>query len=395
MTLSQNKSTEAVSAQDMKITNKKTILKTLSLNGPLSRTKLASQLNLSKTTVSTLVSELLKEKLVLETGSISSSGAGRNAVEITFNAFFGYVLAIDIGRYWVRFSISNLNGEILNKLSRNISTSKTLENLMGHILSGTTELMAKLNIQQKQILSVCVSAPGIIDQQGILKRTLALPQLEGIHFRDHLDKLFPETSIRIENDINVAAVAENWKGIGSKYKTFVFLGIGSGLGCGFIINGQLFRGVTGSAGEIGFLRPGFTDDVPIEYELSSDGIVQAAKRFIPYGENLFHDVKSVFEVVSENINENRLFINWLLKRVLYLIEIFNCVINPEAIILGGGIGSNLSFLMPVLKSHISQLIDPPTIEISKFGDDIQLNGATKIALSRVSEELLELASKFA
>jgi predicted NBD/HSP70 family sugar kinase len=269
--------------------------------------------------------------------------------------------------------------------------SKTLEDLMQHISSGTTELIAKLDIHQRQILSICVSAPGIIDRRGILKRTTALPQLEDIHFQDHLRELFPEPSIWVENDINVAAAAEIWKGMGAKYKTFVFLGIGSGLGSGLIINGQLFRGAMGGAGEIGFLRDGL-EEAPIEDELSSNGIVQAGKRLIPNRQHFFHDVKSVFEVVSQDPNEHDLFIQWLVKKVVYLIQIFNCVINPEAVILGGGIGSNLSFLTPAMNSHLSQLVDAPTIEISKFGDDIQLCGATQIALSRVSDKLLELAS---
>ncbi|MGZ7210448.1 MAG: ROK family transcriptional regulator, partial [Methanobacterium sp.] len=281
----------AVSSQDMKISNKKAILEMLNDKGPLSRTELACQSGLSKATVSSLVNELIKVNLVLETGAIQSSGVGRNAIELTFNASYGYVIAVDVGRFWIRFAISDLNGDVLELHYRETSISKTLDDVIELIFEGINQLVSKLGVQLIQILSLCVSAPGVIDSEGMIKNALAIPQLNGVNLKKCLSKILPRTTILIENDIRVAAVAENWKGVGKRYKTFVLLGIGSGLGCGFIINGQLFSGASGAAGEIGFLKTSITEDTPIEYDLSSDGKVQAANHLIAGGETYFSNVK--------------------------------------------------------------------------------------------------------
>lgn len=381
----------AVSSQDMKISNKKAILEMLNDKGPLSRTELACQSGLSKATVSSLVNELIKVNLVLETGAIQSSGVGRNAIELTFNASYGYVIAVDVGRFWIRFAISDLNGDVLELHYRETSISKTLDDVIELIFEGINQLVSKLGVQLIQILSLCVSAPGVIDSEGMIKNALAIPQLNGVNLKKRLSKILPRTTILIENDIRVAAVAENWKGVGKRYKTFVLLGIGSGLGCGFIINGQLFSGASGAAGEIGFLKTSITEDTPIEYDLSSDGIVQAANHLIAGGETYFSNVKSVFLYVAEDIQKNQIFIDWLVKRVVYLIEIINYMINPEAIVLGGGIGRHLSFILPILRENISKFIDHPQLEISGFDENVQLIGATNIALNRVREDLLESA----
>jgi predicted NBD/HSP70 family sugar kinase len=377
-----------VSAQDMKISNKKAILGMLKDNGPISRTKLAERLKLSKATVSSLVNDLLQENLVLETGAIQSSGVGRNAIELKFNAAYGYVFAVDVGRYKIRLAISDLNGEVLGKQYRETSSSRTVEDLMQHISDGVNELLAKPDIPIEHIRSMCVSLPGITDQNGVSKNTVALPQLNGVNFGERLSAIFPDIHIRIENDVRVAAVAENWKGFGEKYKSFVMLGIGSGLGCGFILNGQLYSGAYGAAGEVGFLKMSLGDKTPIEYDLSSDGIIQAANRLLGGGESYLADVKSVFQLVSEDTKKHQAFIDWFVVRVVYLMEVINCVINPEAIVLSGGIGRNLSFLMPALRERVSEINDPPQVEISGLSEDVQLIGATNIALSHVMEEFL-------
>jgi glucokinase len=384
----QRKSKSVVSAQDMKTANKKAILGMLRENGPVSRSQLAFNLNLSKATVSSLVNDLLQENLVLETGAIQSSGVGRNAIELKFNAAYGYVCAVDVGRYKVRLAICDLNGEVVEKQYRETSPSQTVEELLQHISDGVNELVAKHPIPPQRILSMCVSLHGVIDPQGVSKNTLAIPQLTGVNFGERLSKIFPDLHIRIENDVRIAAVAENWKGFGELYQSFVMLGIGSGLGCGFIINGQLFRGAFGAAGEIGFLKMSLNDNKPIEYDLSSDGIVQAANELLAGGKPHFKDVRSVFQLVSQDTEKYQVFVDWLAVRIVYLIQVLGYVMNPEAVVLSGGIGRHLSFIMPVLRSRLTELVDPPKVEISGLGDDVQLIGATNMALNRVLDDIL-------
>jgi glucokinase len=388
MELLQRRTKSVVSAQDMKISNKKAILGMLKEIGPVSRTRLAIELKLSKATVSSLVNDLLQEKLVLEKGAIQSSGVGRNAIELTFNAAYGYVFAVDVGRYWIRLAISDLNGEVLDKQYRETSMSHTVEDLIIHISNGVNELLKKQGIPLDKILSMGVSLPGITDQNGVSKNTVAIPQLCGVNFGERLSVLFPAHFICIENDVRVAAVAENCQGFGKKYNSFVMLGIGSGLGCGFIVNGQLFRGAFGAAGEIGFLKMSIDENKPIEYDLSSVGIIQAANRLLASGESRFADVRSVFQYVSQDTERYNVLIDWLVVRVVYLIQVVHYVLNPEAIILSGGIGRNLSFLMPALRKQLSETIDPPQVEISALSDDVQLIGATNLALNRVLDGLL-------
>jgi predicted NBD/HSP70 family sugar kinase len=384
----QRKCKSVVSAQDMKTANKKAILGMLRESGPISRSQLAFQLNLSKATVSSLVNDLLEESLVLETGAIQSSGVGRNAIELKFNAAYSYVFAIDIGRYKIRLAVSDLNGEVVDRQYRETSASQTVDERIQLISDGVNELITRQSIPLRKILSMCVSLHGITDSQGISKNTVAIPQLTGVNFGERLSKIFPDIFIRIENDVRIAAVAENWKGFGDKYQSFVMLGIGSGLGCGFIINGQLFRGAFGAAGEIGFLKMSLNDNKPIEYDLSSNGIIQAANELLAGGAHPFRDVKSVFQLVSQDTGKHQVLVDWLAVRIVYLIQVLGYVMNPEAVILSGGIGRHLSFIMPALRSRLAELVDPPKVEISGLGEDTQLIGATNMALNRVLDDML-------
>ncbi|WAH36059.1 ROK family transcriptional regulator [Alicyclobacillus dauci] len=368
--------------------NSKAILREVRVNGPMSRIDLATRLQMSKSTVSGIVAELIEKELITETGSMQSQG-GRRAIRLQFNQAYGCVLGIDIGLFWMRFAVADLNGHIQIQTKRRMPSGRNGSRVLCALQDAIRELIDEFQLSELSVLSVCVSAPGNVREDGTLVNASAIPHLEGLPLKEQLSELFPSALIVIENDVNVAAFAENWNGCGSRYRTFVYVGIGSGLGCGLVLNSQLFRGALGAAGEVGLLSMGLGDGPTIEEDLSSSGILRTFKR---YRNNDGHvtSVKAAFEVILREPDAHEEFIQWLVVRLAYVIRILCGVLNPEAVILGGGIGRRMDFLLPNVMKALNIAIPSPIVEVSSLGDDIQLVGAVGIALNEVSDLLVEL-----
>ncbi|WP_327087027.1 ROK family protein [Nonomuraea sp. NBC_01738] len=226
-------------------------LRSLRGQGPVGLTDLARRASLSRPTIEGLVEELLTagwlRELPPETGQM-----GRPARLITFNAGAGHVLGIDIGSFTVRATVADLDGDVLSAHSERVSaTCGRAERLQVTHRAAEGALKAA-GLAKSQVTAVCVGTTGVVTAEGVVKLSVGLPEWTGIdlaaEFRDGYD-----CPVLVENDCNLAALAEGWIGQAKGTKDLVFVLSGVRTGAGLLFDGRLHRGRRGSAGEIGAL----------------------------------------------------------------------------------------------------------------------------------------------
>src|SRR5436309_3827875 len=228
------------------------VLETIFRKGPITRPEIATATSLSKPTVSAAVSRLEREGLVHASGRRTGQ-RGRKPVAYVVSSRAGFVVGADIGGTNVRVAAADLFGEAI--CDRKHPTAKDGSRAVGlQVLEMVSEVIDQAGAVHGRPLALGISAPGIVDQTSGRVTSLAynvVPEggfdpLEVI--RDRFD-----LPVLVENNVNLAAVGEQWFGLARGVSTMVFIAIGAGIGMGIIIEDELVRGAHGAAGEIGYL----------------------------------------------------------------------------------------------------------------------------------------------
>ena len=190
--------------------------------------------------------------------------------------------------------------------------------------------------------------------------------------------------VTIENDINLAALGERWRGIARGVDDFVFISIGTGLGAGLVLRGELHRGHNGAAGELDYARVGLTEDIdPCAEAISAlarlqrgaaSSAARPARRSSPPRAPA---IASRVEVVDGGG-----------RRIALHIAPIAAVTDVGLVVLGGGIGANGDLLYDGIRRLLAEwLPDPPRVEASSLGDAAVLTGALAVGLRAARENV--------
>ena len=172
------------------------------------------------------------------------------------------------------------------------------------------------------------------------------------------------TKTAFENDVNLAALGEQWQGLGRGVEHFVFLHLGTGVGMGLVLRGELFRGASGAAGEVGYLPLSGTDLTdpssrrrgPLDAAASATGVVATARKL---GMKPPLTAKRVFAAARDGDTRATRVVAIEAQRIALAVAAVAAVVDPELVILGGGIGGNGDLLVePVLTELASGLAVP-------------------------------------
>ena len=231
------------------------VMRHISQEGPRSRAKIATETGLNKTTVSSLVGELIDRGLLIETDTENPGSVGRPAQMVQLSrgvVALGLELAVD----YLAVCATDLSGLVrhssfISRDNRRSSAEDALQAL-GHMAVEALELVTKENMLP---VGVTVALPGIVDiGRGVLFNAPNLgwrdvPVVDLL--KDHLHH--PPYPITVDNESNLGALSELWEGVGSDFHDFIYLLGEVGVGAGIVVGGQLFRGASGFAGEFGHL----------------------------------------------------------------------------------------------------------------------------------------------
>lgn len=225
--------------------NRSLILNMVKERQPVSRAQLARALNLSKTTVSSIVDELVRKKLLVEYGDCCpSGGAGRPSVMLGFNPRSAYCVGIDIASANLRLIITDLAGEVL------FETKRPPSSRIGELIGIVEEAVRDCGLKIETVFGMGIGVPGIVTAEGSVVRAKFLGW-SNFPLKRLMEEHFP-FPVFVENGVNLAALGERWLGSGDQVDDMLFVRIGTGIGGAVISGGQLIHGAGGSAGEIGY-----------------------------------------------------------------------------------------------------------------------------------------------
>jgi predicted NBD/HSP70 family sugar kinase len=369
--------------------NERTLLEYLRTHKPTSRAQLARATRLSKPTVSQALAGLEEAGLVRAVGQAISSKGGRIATLYEPDPDAGYVIGVDVGRGWVRAAVANLGGHIMAR-SAQLNDAQSASALVALSSQLARKVVAEAGLAWSQVVHAVIGTAGVFDEQS--KRVLFssnLPEWGRHGLVAELQAAFG-LSLSVENDANLAALGERSFGWGASASTFVYIAIGTGVGMGIVLNGALYRGAHGAAGEIGFLPFGLDDSLEetgsisesylgmFEEATSAEAIVRQAQKL---GLPASLSARQIFDAAQQGDGKALAVVEQEGYRLAQAVAVITAVLDPELIVLGGGIGQRGELLLPPLERRLQQLTPlRPHIVVSKLGDDSVLLGSIATAL---------------
>jgi predicted NBD/HSP70 family sugar kinase len=340
-----------------------------------SRAELAEHTGLSKPTVASALRSLERGGLVRERGRTTGRrGPSASLYEPIADA--ALVLGIDIGAHHVRACVTDLDAQ------PHAETDVIVEGPDAeHVLQAVRSVQSRLARPSLEL--AIVGSPGVVDPQtGRMRSSPNIAGWEGVQAEAVLRDVLRVDTV-VENDVNLAALGELARGAGKGRSSFAYLNVGSGLGAGLVLNGQLHRGRHGAAGEVGYLAVGDnpvaeTDESrgPMERRLSHDAVVRAARSMDPGASD---DPRELFERARRADPLGQAVVAGTVQALAVCIASITAVLDIELVLLGGGIGAQSDLLLEPVRSATRALVPyAPEIAPGALGDHATLAGAAAV-----------------
>ena len=358
--------------------NERTVLDTIRSGAPISRAEIARRSGISKPTVSLALQSLLQAELVRETAE-RPDGPGYGAVYFEPVAEAAVVLGLDLGARFVRGAICDLAGDVRARQDIELQAPETDEAVEA-IVRLRSSLTETSGLEAERIDTVVVGVPGVVERRtGVVRVVENVTGLEGRAFESELESVLG-LPVRLENDTNLAALGEQWRGVARGVDDFVFLSIGTGMGAGVVVGGELHRGRHGAAGEIDFALIAF------------DGVDPSAPQVAVLAGG--GEPRAVFGAAREGDDAARAVVAEVARRIALHIAPFAAVVDVELVVLGGGIGANGDLLLDPVRSHLAELLPfPPRLEVSTLGEAAVLTGALAVGVQAARENVFSRRSR--
>ncbi len=228
---------------------KDSILKLVWREHQISRAEISRQLDLSRSTVTDIIKDLLPTGIITEVGNGASSG-GRKPIMLQFQDEAKVILGIDIGATHVSVAMTNLRGKLLFWKAKDFPVRDNVEGTFNVIDELCNECLSTQKHGHDSLLSIGVSVPSPVDP--IHPEYLSETIIPSWHGKSGLERLREKYGVPVylDNDANLGALAEHWWGAGKKVNDLIYIKISNGIGAGYILGGKLYRGSKGIAGEM-------------------------------------------------------------------------------------------------------------------------------------------------
>ncbi|MCR2823468.1 ROK family transcriptional regulator [Lederbergia panacisoli] len=385
--------------QLIKELNKSIILDVIRKNGPISRAEIAKKINISPTTVTSAVSDLISDLLVVEGGTGESSG-GRKPILVQLNPDICFLIGVAIDASKITIAELNLNAKVKRKevhtLDENVELDLSAEliKMIDHFFNKCSNL--------NNCLGISITIQGIVDsEKGVVAYNPKL-KIHNLPLKSAIEEAF-HIPTYIDNDTNGSLLAEKGFGHYQQSKNLIYVTIGDGVGASMLLNDSIFRGFHGGAGEFGHTTIDYKGSTCncgnvgcLENYVSWHAIysrivfeIKAGKDSLLVEEvegnlsNITPDLfrKAIYDgdVLANSILEDVAF--YLGTGLVNLIHLF----NPERIILGGDLAFENPLLIKKVNDHISQFAlqtHTHNVEVfpSSFGNESEVVGSASLLL---------------
>ncbi|MCM8783223.1 MAG: ROK family transcriptional regulator [Candidatus Omnitrophica bacterium] len=374
------------------------ILDLIRRKGPITRTEISKETQLNIVTVSNYINSYIQKGLVLEGGLDVSSG-GRRPVMVELNPKAGFVVGVGLDLFNIIGLTTDLQANVLVKVKKPRPVGSE-DMVIDNIVDLVDELMKKSELEPSKIKGLGVGIPGIIDRRV---GTIRWPNQMGSIYISTLKSLLEQKfgiPTFIENDATVAACGERELELETGVQNLIFMY--SGVGSGIIINGQVYRGASGCAGELGIAN--FTEDEKHKWggmaRWEADlGLTTRAIEAIKKGEKtrIFDlangDVNKItMKTVVEAAKEGDALADKLVEeagielgiRIAYLVNF----LNPEVVVIGGGIERAGAVLLDAIKRTVrarafEEMANVVRIVPTQLGEDSVAMGAVSLVIQEI------------
>jgi predicted NBD/HSP70 family sugar kinase len=363
----------------LKDLNERTVLDTIRTGAPISRAEISRRAGISKPTVSLALQSLLEAGLVREaTEEPGGPRYGATFFEPVPEA--ALVLGFDLGARFLRGALCDLTGTVRARQDIELP-SPGVEEALEAIGSLRTSLVDAAGLLDELVDGVVVGVPGVVVDGGSIELATNVPGLEEVDLGGELGNRLGRP-VTLENDINLAALGEQWSGVARGVDDFVFISIGTGLGAGLVLRGELHRGHNGAAGELDYalgslgaeLDPCAGAVVALAEELTADGRLPTVLA-APY------DARKLFAAARDGDELARKVVSESARRIAMHVAPIAGVADVGLVVLGGGIGSNGDLLLEPVRGLLHDWLPyPPRVEVSSLGDGAVLMGALSVGL---------------
>ena len=395
------------SFQRMKSTNLSIVLNLIREKGPISRADIAKLTKLTPPTISNLTKELLVEERIVEQ-SLGESSGGRKPTLLTLNSERHHIIGVDIGSHEMNLILTNLTGEVKHSIIQAMPSSVKKESLLS-LLTKSIRTMIISAPEPEKLIGIGVAMHGIVDVakgESVFAPNL---NLHHIPIKDILEKEFGLMVI-VENDARAIAHGHQWFGHEKGAQDLACINVGRGIGAGLIIDGELYLGHDFISGEIGHMAidlHGPTcscgNNGCLQTFATGPAIAERMRAKLEEGESSSLSVMlgdgSCSEITGEEVFEAAKAGDSLAQQVLqeageYLgIGLTNLIhiINPEKIVLSGGVINAREFLLDTVqetiqKRALTEKAKKTVITVSSFGSYATVIGAISLVLRELFSE---------
>lgn len=353
--------------------------------GVFTVSEVAHHTGLSRPTAQLAVQELASAGW-LSTVEAAADGAvrtGRPANAYQLRPESGHVLGIDMGAHKALVLVADLAGNIVAERRCEVQPSWTFQRRLTQMDETVEAALDDVGLTADDIESVAIATPGVVDRDSRVTYAPAIPEWEGIDMRTHMREVFG-VDAHVYNDMQLAAVAEHWYGAGRDASDVVYVHVGRRIGTGLLIGGRPHRGRDGAAGEIGLWRA-------LPWDGAFDELIGGSPDETSSDDAGKGDaVQEVFERAKLGDADAAERIDQFTRRLVAGIAPVIVTINPELVIIGGGISAaGEAIRQPIDRRMPGETAFPPRVVCSLLGDRSSAIGAMRMALNRAEEALFE------
>jgi len=392
----------ATGPQLLRRTNMTVILRHMRAAGVVTGSDLMAHTGLTRATVIAACDDLIRLGWVLELGSgrsTSDSVKGRPARRFRFNHGAGAVVGIDVGAAKTTVLVADLTGRRLGKAVETFSAFEApAAERVTTIDRAVSEALESAGLTHRMVLAAGVGVAAAVSRDGVISHGQEFWEAFDMGLQAELWRRYGWTA-RIENDANLAALAERWCGVGAGVDDLAVMLAGERIGTGLMECGRLLHGSAGGAGEVGSLE--LIDGVG-----TADGIAGLARLWgtaaVACGapattltalrgvggpvtaEMVFHAAAAGDAVASAILHRIAL-------RMARVVAMFGTMFNPTLVVIGGAVAASAGTLVAAIEGELPRwTATPPRVAVSTLGDAIVAVGAVRLALDYVDANALEL-----